>query len=84
MKYLFIDIKCANLYLRICEFGYVLTDDNFNIIEQKAIPMKPGRPTSQTGKFKRSIHKKMIQNLNGHILLMIIIDVLNFVITTNL
>ena len=46
MKYLFFDVECSNCFNRIgkiCEFGYVLTDENFNILKQDDIPMSPGR-----------------------------------------
>ena len=35
MKYLFFDIECSNCFNNIgkmCEFGYVVTDENFKII----------------------------------------------------
>lgn len=44
MKYLFFDIECANCFNnagKICSFGYVLTDDNFNIIEKNDIVINP-------------------------------------------
>lgn len=37
MKYLFFDIECANCYegrAKIYSFGYVITDENFNIISE--------------------------------------------------
>lgn len=37
MNYLFFDVECANSFNgvgKICEFGYVLTDENLNIIKQ--------------------------------------------------
>ncbi len=46
MKYLFFDVECSNCFEgvgKICEFGYVLTDEQFNIIRQDDIPMSPGR-----------------------------------------
>lgn len=49
MKYLFFDIEAANSYAReskICSFGYVLTDSNFNILEKDDIFINP------KGKFK--------------------------------
>ncbi len=45
-KYLFFDIECSNCHGgigKMCEFGYVLTDENFKIISQDDIPMSPGR-----------------------------------------
>ncbi|MBR6769481.1 MAG: 3'-5' exonuclease [Clostridia bacterium] len=42
MKYLFFDIECANpKYNSICTFGYVITDEDFGVIEQKDILMNP-------------------------------------------
>lgn len=44
MKYLFFDIECANCFNgqgKICSIGYVLADNNFNIIEQKDILINP-------------------------------------------
>lgn len=46
MKYLFFDVECANCFKgvgKICEFGYVLTDERFNTIKTDDIPMSPGR-----------------------------------------
>jgi len=46
MKYLFFDIECSNCFNgvgKMCEFGYVITDENFNIIKMNEIPMSPGR-----------------------------------------
>lgn len=44
MKYLFFDIECANCFGghgKICSFGYVLADENLNIIEQQDIVINP-------------------------------------------
>ncbi|MBO5224530.1 MAG: hypothetical protein J6C23_08480 [Clostridia bacterium] len=44
MKYCFFDIECANCEDgkgKICEFGYVLTDENFNKIEGDEYVMNP-------------------------------------------
>ena len=38
MKYVFFDIECAGVrktYAKICVFGYVVCDENFNIIEKE-------------------------------------------------
>ena len=46
MKYLFFDIECSNSFNgigKMCEFGYVITDENFKIISSYDIPMSPGR-----------------------------------------
>ncbi|MBO7344524.1 MAG: hypothetical protein J6U92_01100 [Clostridia bacterium] len=43
MDYLFIDIECANCKDggKLCEFGYVLVDNNFSVIEEKNILINP-------------------------------------------
>ncbi len=44
MNYCFFDIECANCYGgkgKICSFGYVITDDRFNILEKKDIVINP-------------------------------------------
>ena len=46
MKYLFFDIECSNCFNgfgKICEFGYVLTDENFKVVSAQDIPMSPGK-----------------------------------------
>ena len=46
MKYLFFDIECSNCFNgvgKMCEFGYVLTDENFHVMKSGDIPMSPGR-----------------------------------------
>ena len=46
MKYLFFDVECSNCHNgigKLCEFGYVLTDEKFNIITKDDIPMSPGK-----------------------------------------
>lgn len=46
MKYLFFDVECSNCLNavgKICEFGYVLCDENLNIIRADDIPMSPGK-----------------------------------------
>lgn len=59
MKYLFFDLECSNCFGKIgkvCEFGAVLTDENFNILRQYDIPMSPGKGRScrfDMGIFKR-------------------------------
>ena len=60
MKYLFFDIECSNCFgnhSKICEFGYVLTDENFKVISKDAIPMSPGKKCRENrfdlGIFKR-------------------------------
>ncbi len=44
MEYLFFDIECASVSkkaAKICAFGYCLTDEKFNIIEQKDLLINP-------------------------------------------
>ena len=43
MKYLFFDIECASVRngSKMCSFGYVLTDENLNIIEENDIMINP-------------------------------------------
>ena len=46
MKYLFFDIECSNCFNgvgKMCEFGYVLCDENLNAIKKDDIPMSPGK-----------------------------------------
>lgn len=46
MKFLFFDTECSNCFNgigKICEFGYILTDDNFKVKVKYEIPMSPGR-----------------------------------------
>lgn len=59
MTYLFFDIECSNCFggiNKMCEFGYILTDDKFNILRGDDIPMSPGRGREcrfDTGIYKR-------------------------------
>ena len=41
MRYLFFDIECADGSKAICEFGYVLCDEKFNVIAKKNILINP-------------------------------------------
>lgn len=59
MKYLFFDIECANCYDgvgKICEFGYVLTDEAFRILEEKSLKMNPCAPFDKKGFGMGGIH----------------------------
>ena len=49
MRYLFFDIECCN-GRDICEFGYVITDDKFNILEKKDITINPENKFNLTGR----------------------------------
>lgn len=50
MRYLFFDIECADGVRAICEFGYVLTDENFKIIQQKNILINPKHKFNLAGR----------------------------------
>lgn len=50
MYYLFFDIECADGNRAICEYGYVLTDDKFNVIKKRNILMDPECPFRLTGR----------------------------------
>ncbi len=44
MEYIFFDIECANCFHghgKICSFGYVITDEHFNVISKNDILMNP-------------------------------------------
>jgi len=51
MQYLFFDLECSNCFGaegKVCEFGAVLIDENFNIIRTYDIPICPGRTKFET------------------------------------
>lgn len=57
MDYLFFDVECANCFDgtgKLCEFGYVLTDENFNIKEKENILINP------MARFDPYVIKKML------------------------
>ncbi len=41
MRYLFFDIECADGMFAICEFGYVICDENFKITHKRNILINP-------------------------------------------
>ncbi len=44
MNYIFFDIECANCFQgrgKICSFGYVITDEFFNVLEKEDIVINP-------------------------------------------
>lgn len=49
MKYLFFDIECCDGH-HICEFGYVLIDEQFNILERDCLTIDPGHKFKLTGR----------------------------------
>lgn len=61
MKFLFFDIECSNCFNNIgkmCEFGYVLTDEKFNIITKNCYVMSPGK--GRDNRFKLRNRKNQI------------------------
>ena len=54
MKYVFFDIECSNGGIgAICSFGYVITDERFNVIIQRDIIMNPPGKFKLTGREDR-------------------------------
>ena len=53
MKYLAFDIECCD-GKHICEFGYVLIDEQFNVLERDCITIYPGYKFKLTGRGKES------------------------------
>ena len=49
MRYLFFDIECCD-GKHICEFGYVVTDKNFEVLERECILMDPQYKFCLTGR----------------------------------
>lgn len=44
MNFVFFDVECANCYEgkgKLCSFGYVITDENFNVIKSEDILIDP-------------------------------------------
>ena len=57
MNYVFFDIECANCIHgegKICSFGFVKTDENFNVIQEHDLLRNPDAPfllgNAKTGK----------------------------------
>ena len=49
MKYLFFDIECCD-GKHICEFGYVITDEQFKVLDKECILMNPEAVFNLTGR----------------------------------
>lgn len=49
MRYLSFDIECCDGH-HICEFGYVLIDEQFNILERECLTIDPGHKFKLTGR----------------------------------
>ena len=50
MNYLFFDIECADGSKAICEYGYVLTDEKFNVLKKINILIDPECKFNLTGR----------------------------------
>ena len=53
MKLVFFDIECAGVhktYAKICAFGYVVCDGQFNILEKEDILINPRGRFEQIGR----------------------------------
>ncbi|MCI6215616.1 MAG: hypothetical protein MR659_00800 [Mollicutes bacterium] len=50
MNYLFLDIECADGSKAICEYGYVLTDEKFNVLKKVNILIDPECKFNLTGR----------------------------------
>lgn len=74
MKYLFFDVECSNCFNgegKLCEFGYVITDENFCVLRKDVLPMSPGQ--GGENRFDKGINKES-QDLNGLMILMSIFN----------
>lgn len=64
MKYLFFDVECSNCFDgigKVCEFGYVLCDENLNVIKSDDLPMSPGKGSGNRFYLKGRNHEKDIE-----------------------
>lgn len=55
MDYVFFDIECANCIegqAKICSFGYVVTDEQFDVIEREDLIVNPKAPFLLSGRKK--------------------------------
>lgn len=52
MQYLSFDIECCD-GKHICEFGYVITDENFNVTEKECYTINPEKPFKLIGRENR-------------------------------
>ena len=69
MRYLFFDLECATQKGgdKICEFGYVITDENFNLIEKTNLIINPNIPrTDWNYKVLRKILTRTINEYVHH------------------
>ena len=64
MKYLFFDIECSNCFDgvgKMCEFGFVVTDENFKILLKDVYAMSPGRGYDNAFHLKGRKHQKDLE-----------------------
>ena len=64
MKYLFFDIECSNCFNgigKMCEYGYVLCDENMLIMKKGDIPMSPGKGRDSRFYLKGRKHEKDLE-----------------------
>lgn len=64
IKYLFFDIECANCFNgigKMCEFGYVVTDEKFTVIKSGDIPMSPGKGRNNRFHLKGRKHERDLE-----------------------
>ena len=64
MKYLFFDIECSNCFQgigKMCEFGYVLCDENMLVMKSGDIPMSPGKGHDSRFHLKGRKHEKDLE-----------------------
>ena len=54
MKYISFDIECCD-GKHICEFGYVITDENFKILQKECFTINPNKPFNLIGRESRQI-----------------------------
>lgn len=53
MKYISFDIECCD-GKHICEFGYVITDENFKILQKECFTINPNKPFNLIGRESRA------------------------------
>ena len=53
MKYISFDIECCD-GKHICEFGYVITDENFKILQKECFTINPNKPFNLIGRENRA------------------------------
>ena len=49
MNYLIFDIECCD-GKHICEFGYVITNEKFEVLDKQVLTINPEKPFNLTGR----------------------------------